>query len=238
MLLRIRTGSCTEAGGPKLEISDNYGRTFQSVHPPQVDTGGGVDATSPNVPAIVRASAASARKLTVIAADRKCEVHAYTSTDGGASWTMKAGRPNAWYTDPKTGVSVSPKGATDNGCKKSALLAPINSSTAVVACENGAIRRTTNSGASWAAVGQLDGVTAVVFASPTVGYATTRSDECASRVHVTSNGGASWRPAGCVAKDFVIPALAVVNGQVVAGGTGGAVVSKDQGDSWGPSTKK
>jgi photosystem II stability/assembly factor-like uncharacterized protein len=140
--------------------------------------------------------------------------------------------------DPKTGVSISPKGPTDNGCKKSALLAPVNRSTAVVVCENGAVRRTTDGGGSWAAVGRLDDVTAVAFASPTTGFATTRGSACASRVKVTTDGGATWRSAGCVAEEFAIPALAVVNDQLIAGGTAGVLVSADQGDSWGPPTKK
>jgi hypothetical protein len=238
MLLRLRYGSCTQPGGPKLEISTNFGRSFQTVRIPQIDTGRGIDATSPTVPSIVRASAASPRRLAACAADRECGVRAYTSTDGGSTWKKKSGRPNAWYMDPKTGVSVSPKGPTDNGCKKSALLAPVNNSTAVVVCENGTVRRTVDSGGSWTAVGQRDDVTSVAFGSPTTGYATTREKSCASRVQVTTDGGATWRPAGCVIKEFAIPALAVVGDRLVAGGTAGALMSEDQGQTWAPSKKK
>jgi photosystem II stability/assembly factor-like uncharacterized protein len=151
---------------------------------------------------------------------------------------VKPGKPESWYADPRTGVSISPEGPTDNGCTTSALLAPVNRSTAVVVCENGAVRRTTDGGGSWAAVGQLDDVTAVVFSSPANGFATTRGTACASRVQITTDGGATWRPAGCVAEEFAIPALAVVNDQLVAGGTAGVLVSADQGDSWAPPTKK
>jgi hypothetical protein len=237
-LLRVRSGSCTKPGGPKLELSTNVGRTFRPVRMPQLDEGRGIDASTPTVRAIVRASAASARKLNVLGADKSCTVHSYTSTDGGETWKQKAGRPGAWYLDPKNGFVVSPKGPTDAGCKESALLAPIDADAAVVVCDGGRLRTSTDAGASWRDSGQLDDVTSVVFTSPSTGFVTTRGSACASRVRYTTDGGATWTPTGCVVKDFIIPAIAVVGDRLVAGGSGGALVSEDRGDSWGPSKKK
>jgi hypothetical protein len=238
LVVRVRAGSCAEAGGPKLEISDNRGRSFHRILPPQVDDGSGVSASSPQVRAIVFAEVGSRTAMTVAAADENCEVHRYTTSDGGVTWAQENGEVGEWYVDPKTGGVVSPTGTTDAGCSGVVSLAPVKKSTAKVFCADGTIRGTTDRGVTWVASGQLAKVTAAVFTGPQTGYAAVPGPKCKSRIYATINGGLTWTPQGCVIEEFAIPALTGTNSRLVAGGTGGVRLSTDGGRTWKPSTMK
>ena len=238
LVMRVLAGSCSEAGGPKLELSENRGRSFHEILVPQVDDGGGVSASSPKVRAIVFAEARSQLAMTVAAADDNCEVHRYTTTDGGRTWAQENGEVREWYIDPKTGGVISPRGPTDAGCANIVSLAPVRKSTAKVFCADGSIRGTADRGATWATSGQLADVTAAVFTGPQTGYAAVSGSKCKSRIFVTINGGLTWTPQGCVIEEFAIPALTGTDRRLVAGGTGGVRLSADGGRTWKPSKMK
>lgn len=238
LVVRAMAGSCGDAGGPKLELSKNRGRSFKEILVPQVDDGSGVSASSPKVRAIVFAEASSRLTMTVAAADAKCDVHRYTTTDGGVTWTQENGAVGEWYVDPKTGGVVSPTGPTDAGCTGIVSLAPVKKSTAKAFCADGTIRSTTDRGATWVASGQLTDVSAAVFTGPQTGYAAVAKPACKSRIHATANGGLTWTPVGCVIEEFVIPALTGTAERLVAGGEGGVRLSTDGGRSWRPSKMK
>ena len=106
IVLRVQAGSCSEPGGPRLELSENTGRTFRPIRVPQVDDGSGVSLTTPSVRAVVHAEATSPVKLTVGAADDDCTVHPYTTTDGGGTWQQEDGPLREWHLDPATGDVV------------------------------------------------------------------------------------------------------------------------------------
>jgi hypothetical protein len=230
----------TEPGGPRLEISDNRGRTFHQLPVPQVNDGGGVSASSPTVRALVYAEATSPRRLTVGAADTKCKVHRYTTTDAGVTWKQSSKPLTEWYIDPGTGAFVSTAGPSLPGCGKKGpvAFAFATKTTAKVFCANGTVRSTTNGGVSWSGVGTLSDVSAAVFTGPLKGYASVADPSCQSRIYATSNGGVSWSPQGCVIKEFVIPALTGTETRLVAGGPGGVRLSTNGGDTWKPSKKK
>jgi len=205
---------------------------------PQIDEDGGVSASSPKVRAIVYAEASSPLKLTVAAADASCDVHRYTTSDGGVTWTQEDGGIDEWYVDPKSGGVVSPTGPTEAGCNGIVSLAPVKKSTAKVFCADGSIRGTADRGATWAASGQLADVTAAVFTGPQTGYAAVLGSECKSKIYTTINGGLTWTPQGCVIEEFAIPALTGTDRRLVAGGTGGVRLSADGGRTWKPSKIK
>ena len=238
LVVRVRAGSCVEAGGPKLELSENRGRSFRRIPLPQVDDGSGVSASSPQVRAIVFAEAGSRLALNVAAADENCDVRRYTTSDGGLSWTQKDGEIGQWYIDPKSGGAVSPTGPTDAGCSGIISLAPVKKSTAKVFCDDGTIRGTIDRGDTWVPSGQLADVTAAVFTGPQTGYASVSGAKCKSRIYATINGGLAWTPLGCVIKEFAIPALTGTTSRLIAGGTGGVRLSADRGRTWKPSTMK
>ena len=238
LVIRLKAGSCSEPGGPRLELSRNSGRTFHRLRVPQIDDGSGVSASSPSVRAIIYADAKSPAEITVGAADSDCKVHPYTTTDGGGTWTQESGPLKQWHVDPATGGIVSPSGPTDTGCKKLAVLAPVSKATAKVFCAAGSVRSTTDGGKTWTTLGQLPDVTGSVFTGPQTGYALVLESDCKSRVHATVNGGLTWAPVGCVAETLGIPGFAGTTERLVAGGTGGVRLSTNGGRTWKPPTQK
>jgi hypothetical protein len=236
VVVRYRVGSCSEAGGPKLELSKNQGRTFRGIRVPQVGEGTGVGATSPPVRAIVAPTATSPTTLTVAGADEKCGVHRYTTDDGGRTWKQEEGAVEEWYIDPRSGGVVSPTGPTDVGCKRVTAVAPASATAAKVFCSGGAIRSTTDGGSLWTVVGQLEDVVGVVFTSAMTGWAEVSKPGCQSRIQATVDGGTTWVPKGCILKDQLVPGFSGTAKRLVAGGPGGTRISTDDGATWKPPT--
>ncbi len=238
VVVRYRAGSCSEPGGPKLELSRNQGRTFRELRVPQVGEGTGVGATAPAIQAIVAATATSPTKLTVAGADDKCDIHRYTTDDGGQTWNAESGAVDEWYVDPQSGDVVSPAGPTDPGCKRVGVLAPVSDTAAKVFCSGGVVRSTSDGGELWARAGQLKRVAAAVFTGTMTGYAIASEPGCLSRIQTTVNGGLTWTPVGCVIEDLAIPGLTGTDKRLVAGGPGGVRLSTNGGKKWEPPTMK
>lgn len=238
VVVRYRAGSCSEAGGPKLELSKNQGRTFRDIRVPQVGEGTGVGATAPAIKAIVAATATSPTKMTIAGADEKCGIHRYATDDAGQTWDEEPGAVEEWYVDPRSGDVVSPTGPTDAGCKRVGALAPVSDLAAKVFCSGGVVRTTSDGGALWTRAGQLKRVAAAVFTGPLTGYAIASEPACMSRILTTVNGGATWTPVGCVIEDLAIPGLTGTDKRLVAGGPGGVRLSTNGGKKWKPPTMK
>ena len=236
VVVRYMSGSCSEDGGPKLELSRNQGRTFHDLRVPQVGEGTGVGATAPVIQAIVAATATSPTKLTVAGADEKCDIHRYVTDDGGQTWMQEAGAVEQWYIDPRSGGVVSPTGPTDPGCKRVGALAPVSATAAKVFCSGGAIRTTRDGGSLWTVVGQLEDVAGAVFTSAMTGFAEVSKAGCKSRVQATVDGGVNWMPKGCIVKDQLIPGFSGTEKRLVADGPGGTRISTDDGATWKPPT--
>ena len=236
VVVRYKAGSCSEAGGPRLELSQNQGRTFRDIRVPQVGEGTGVGATAPAIQAIVAATATSPLKLTVAGADEKCDIHRYTTDDGGQTWDAESGAVEEWYVDPSSGDVVSPTGPTDPGCKRVGALAAVSDTAAKVFCSGGVVRSTSDGGELWARAGQLDRVAAAVFTGPLTGYAVASEPGCMSRIQTTVDGGLTWRPVGCVIEDLAIPGLTGTDQRLVAGGPDDVRLSTNGGKKWKPPT--
>ena len=238
VVVRYMSGSCSEDGGPKLELSKNQGSTFHDLRVPQVGEGTGVGATAPVIRAIVAATVTSPTKLTVAGADEKCDVHRFTTDDGGRTWMQEAGAVEEWYIDPGSGGVVSPTGPTDPGCKRVGALAPVSATVAKVFCSGGAIRTTKDGGSRWTVVGQLEDVAGAVFTSAMTGFAEVSKAGCKSRVQATVDGGATWQPKGCIANDQLIPGFSGTEEHLVAGGPDDTRISTDDGATWKAPTRK
>ncbi len=238
VVVRYRSGSCKAPGGPKLELSENQGRTFHDLRIPQVGEGTGVGLSSPAIHAIVAATATSSAKLTVTGADATCDVHHYTTDDGGRTWMQEESAVEEWYIDPLNDGVVSPTGPTDPQCKKVAALAPVSATAAKVFCTGGSIRSTSDGGALWTEVGQLEEVAGAVFTSALIGYAEVSEPTCDSRIQATVDGGTTWVPKGCILSDQLLPGLAGTKARLMAGDPAGTRISTDDGSTWKPPTKK
>lgn len=238
LVVRVTAGSCKEAGGPKLELSQNQSRTFRGIRLPQVDDGSGVSASSPAVRAIVWANATSPLDLTVAGADATCTIREYTTSDGGQTWQQGSDAIAQWYRDPQTEKVVAPSGPVDAGCDGVVSIAPTKKKTAKVFCADGTIRATTDGGTTWVDVGMLPRASVAVFTTALTGYASVEGPKCKSRIYATVNGGLTWVPRGCVHEEFVLPGLTGTEKRLVAGGTGGMRLSTDGGVTWEIPTMK
>ena len=238
VVVRYMSGSCKAPGGPNLELSENQGRTFHDLRVPQVGEGTGVGLSSPAIQAIVAATATSPAKLMVTGADDKCDVHHYTTDDGGQTWKQEERAVQEWYIDPLSDGVVSPTGPTDPGCKKVGILVPVSDTAAKVFCAGGAVRSTSDGGALWAKVGQLENVAGAVFTGALTGYAEVSEPTCDSRIQTTVDGGVTWVPKGCILKDQLLPGFAGTKARLVAGGPRGTRISTNDGATWKPPTMK
>ena len=238
VVVRYRSGSCKAPGGPNLELSKNQGRTFHDLRVPQVGEGTGVGLSTPAIQAIVAATATSPTKLTITGADDKCDVHHYTTDDGGQTWTQEERAVQEWYIDPLSDGVVSPTGPTDSRCKKVGVLAPVSDTAAKVFCAGGSIRSTIDGGAFWTEVGQLEDVAGAVFTSARTGYAEVSEPTCNSRIQATVDGGVTWVPKGCILSDQLLPGFSGTKTRLVAGGPRGTRISTNDGATWKPPTMK
>lgn len=232
LVVRFITGSCKEPGGPKLELSKNKGRSFRQIRIPQFDDGSGVSGSSPAVQAISWAQATSLADIEVAAADSKCHLHMYSTKDSGLSW-QQSDKVDVWYKDPLTEGVVAPSGPVDAGCKQGVVsVMPITKKKAKVVCAKGTFRTTTDGGTTWLSAGRLPGTSVAAFTGPMTGYASVAEAKCKSRIYATVDGGLTWLPKGCVAREFIMPALSGTEKRLVTGGSAGTLISTDGGASW------
>ncbi|MFM8569725.1 MAG: WD40/YVTN/BNR-like repeat-containing protein, partial [Candidatus Kapaibacterium sp.] len=107
-----------------------------------------------------------------------------TTTDGGATWNKGASLPT-----PGPGEVSRPSAVVWNG------------DAAWIGTSVGRVIRTTDRGATWTSASIAAGsvVTQIAFANASLGYAVTRPTGALSEtatLHVSTNGGASWKPTG------------------------------------------
>lgn len=218
-LVRATTGPCGPDAVPTVEISPDRGRTFE---PATVAT---------DLAAVLRVEA---REDTVwlVGADTKCRVQTYTTQDGGETWEEDAGSAGAWHLppDPATSGIHAPSGPVDTPCAPLSL-APVDAGVARVLCDGGTVLGTADGGASWVALGALDGAASIAYTSPGDGYALAKTDDCRAAVMGTHDGGASWEELKCFRRGT--PLAVAADADLVAAQTGRMLhVSDDDGATW------
>ncbi len=218
-LLRATRGDCTgDHDAPAVEVSTDGGQSF---------TDAGID----DLREVLRVSAETASDLLVVAASDNCRPVAYTSSDGGLSWTASAGTGPYWRLRATDDSTVrSPARVGDPGCDVLAL-APLTESGARVLCTTGELRGTANAGTSWVLLGNLPGAVGVYYVDAAAAYALGESQGCPAAVFATSDGGSSWDELTCLDGDE--PQAISAAGSVVTAMVDGKVQqSSDGGQTW------
>ena len=139
---------------------------------------------------------------TVVGTNQECaEAQSYTTTSSVQDWTSGADVAAQWYVLPTSPAQIG--GAAGQGaspCERTIALAPLSPSEAVVLCSTGAVISSTNGGATWRAKGVLLEARALAAVSPTTLVALqSRADCVGTGIAVSTNAGATWGPAACLA---------------------------------------
>lgn len=217
-LIFASRGQCDGGSRAKVRASSNGGER--------------VTTPKPGLKEILAVKATSGGNISVVGATPKCEMLQRSSTDGGASWSSEADI-DLWYPsrdDPEE--VVAPSGSSKPGCVVISL-SQVANDFARVACSDGRIQGTGNSGEDWVTLGRLDDVRVVAFSTFTKGYALARFQGCAAHTFVTDDSGRSWKPGGCITGE---PARAIGSSDVrlvaVVGSASDLYVSADSGKKW------
>lgn len=231
VLVRSRSGSCSDTGRPLMEKSRS-GKDFDEIALPLLEK---ADDSEPGskavtVRTVLRVEAKSADELSVIAGDKDCKPTRFTSEDGGTSWERQK-ELDSWFVDAAGEGVVSPSTSTRLGCDVESLW-PFSDLEANVVCSAGTILATADGGASWATRGQLDDLVTGTFTSPRQGFAFSRSSDCV-RAYSTNDGGVTWQPQGCLGDPKMkLSALTGNLSELVASDSSRVRVSTDRGKSW------
>ena len=230
-VVRWRMGSCASPGRPLLEVSVNGGRSFEERAVPVLEASNDTDPGSRAKPVrtILAVEPESADKLRVVAGDEDCRAVLYTTENGGDSWNRQVSL-DAWYVDATSEAVFSPTGTSKSGCTITSL-SPISDTEAVMTCSGGLILSTIDAGEAWTQSGDLNrDVEAAVFVSRRTGFAIAKDTQCA-RTFMTTDGGVTWVPAGCV-DNMEVAALTGTANWLVALDRTTVRVSTDQGKTW------
>lgn len=231
-VFRYQAGSCSEAGGPLLQLSDDHGWSFRPIRLPQVDDGSGIGASTPTITSVVSLTLEGRHRFSLSGTDGACRTRTYTTTDAGVSWRQKRFHADTWYVEPKTGVVRSPNGSAPVDCPGILNLTGFDDDTAVAYCVDGVVYQSSD-GKTWDRTGSTDEVaTSVFFDSPDDGYAIWPEGNCQSVVHATTNGGSSWSKRGCIYAGAVVPGIGGSEDELMAGGTGLVWTSSNGGKTW------
>lgn len=211
-------GRCAAGDDAKVWVSTNRGADV-------ADTKTGLTTT-------LAARAMGAKDLLVVGTDGDCKPRQVTSSDGGKTWT-ESDSIDIWYPAAEdTKQVVSPDGSSTPGKKCVVIsLSQVTETSARVACADGSLRGTGDSGKTWVELGRLDNVRVAAFSSPSKGYALARYNGCGANTFTTTDGGATWVPGGCISGDPA-QAIAPAGNALTAIVADDSYVSDDDGQSW------
>lgn len=225
--LRAQPGSCP-AGGAALQRTTDGGRTWSTLKVP---------ATS-----ILRVRSTGPTSFWLVATGKGCALELLRTTDAGKTWSVEAGTRNAWHLLAPTASGTAPSSLhAPNGdvalpCPKGtgALdLAGVTLSDAVVLCADGAVFATADGGATWRARTAVPSSGAMAAVSSSALWVASAGPTAACsgvQVSRSTDGGAVWRPVGCVAgASGTTEGLAFASGTVGMFWDGSAVWTTNNG---------
>lgn len=155
-----RAGSCKEPG--TVWVTDDAGSSWTSQDAPG---------------RVMRARPSSARGGFVTGGDAECELRLWTTGNAGRAWGEPTSAAEAWSRVPDDAKAVhTPDDAVSRPCGSRRVLdlAALTAQRAIVVCDNGDVRSTSNRGEDWPkaftlagalAIGAVEGGSGVVLRS-------------------------------------------------------------------------
>lgn len=219
--IRATRGSCPADGAdaepPAVQVSGDAGETWSTVES--------------SSSAVLRVAAGRSGRSWFVATDDDCALVEHDSAGDGEDWTTSS--PDGAWALPVDATATSilaPIGDVEVGCAPVSLAA-IDSKNAVVACTDGALRISTDSGKTWTDGAAVPGVVGVTFVGPNSGYALAVTSQCPAQVWQTGDGGASFAELACL--DGAAPQAITAAGPTILAQVGGSLQrSDDEGDTW------
>lgn len=216
-VVRAAPGACPATAPATIQASTDGGRSWVTAR---------TDAAQ-----VLALGSAGGGGLWAVGADSACRPIELTSTDDGRSWQRSpAGAHWSLSPDREATQVVGPGFVTDVGCVPRSLAA-VGAAHAMVACADGRIRSTGDSGARWVAAPHVGGAVAAAMVDRAVGYALAAAPGCPVQVLVTRDGGASWTPAACVPGTGP-QAISAAGSRIVVQAGRALWLSADAGRTW------
>ncbi len=169
-----------------------------------VTTDGGDSWSRKKAPArVLRVRPDSGSAAFVTGGDSKCSLRLWSTRDGGASWGDPQSADKAWSREPDDDRSVHrPSGSTTRPCAAQARvvdLAAIDPQTALVLCDTGRVRSTSDGGKGWADAFEVTGALALGLAPDGSAGVVVRTDRgCAGVVATAVRNGSPAGSGECV----------------------------------------
>lgn len=219
LVVRAAVGDCHGAGDTAVEVSKDNGLTWTKA-------GDGLRM-------VLRVSARTKGDVWYIGAGSDCALTGRESLNSGETWGPGV-TDGTWYLspDPTAQTVQGANGTSEVGCTPRALAA-VSTDLGYVLCQDGAVRASSDRGATWATRSSLSGAVAVSFTGEKDGYALAPSGDCPAAIWSTSDGAATWAKLACLAGRQP-QAVAAAGDRVLAQVDGSLQVSTDKGTSWKP----
>jgi len=179
-----RAGSCKEPG--TVWVTDDSGSTWT-----------GQDAPG----RVMRARPTSATAGFVTGGDTKCDLRLWSTGNAGRAWDKPKSAADAWSRVPDDAKGVhTPDAEVTRPCGSGRVLdlAALTAERAVVVCENGDVRATTDRGADWPMSFSLEGALAVAVVEGGTGVALQTVPSCQGVVAVPLVGGQPDGESRCI----------------------------------------
>lgn len=180
----VRAGSCEEPG--TVWVTDDAGSSWTSQDAPG---------------RVMRARPSSASSGFVTGGDAKCELRLWNTANAGRVWSEPLPATEAWSRVPDDSKAVhTPDDQVSRPCGSGRVLdlAALTAQRAMVVCDNGDVRATTNRGQDWPKAFALKGALAIGAVEGGSGVVLRTVSSCRGVVAVPLVGGEPEGEGRCV----------------------------------------
>lgn len=175
--------------------------------------------TQPALGSVTRIRPSDASSAFVVGGDADCAARVWYTGDRGESWSAAQSAADAWGRSPDDPrLILRPGGAPVQPCRAGVVLDLVGQSTgaAVALCADGAVRATSDSGATWSTTTAREGLLAISQPAAGDGAAAGLSEDCPGLTVFALEGGR-------VGASVCVERVSYAPGQVAISVTDGAV---------------
>lgn len=152
---------------------------------------------------VLRLRAETDASAFVTGGDEDCDLRMWSTADGGGAWGDPSSADAAWSRVPRAPRVVDTSGGEQvTPCARRAEvvdLAPLDTSTALVLCDSGQVRTTTDAGSRWTDVFELEGSLALALApDASAALLVGTSDDCDGVVATPVRNGEPADEGACI----------------------------------------